>query len=352
MNRYIYSIANSGGRLYPASVCLQMILEQKKDYYPIYKLENISGHPYGWFYLNHLIVDKGEEIEISPGTEMTNSIKLACRVLGYNFEHCVTDEWNKILNFIKSKIQKNNPVILGPVAHCKLKYQISGLRAPAVASHYLVIVGYDEKFIYFHDPNGMSYIPFTYEQIRDVFTEQVKIPGSKRFSAITVEERYETPTEVEVFKRVIDNAIKSYEEKEVRFNGYVGLHAIQKYAEDIIKFLGANNKSEKEMILRKLALYFYPKGNQIRSDAISYMNYISEYIPNIKDIIDNFCSVFMKASIIYKEDSELLMPKIVKFDEKDIESTLSILQKHAYKIYDLEKEAYKCIVKIKEELKD
>lgn len=45
MKNIMYSVANSGGRLYPVSVCLQMTLAYKKDYYQIYELENISGNP-------------------------------------------------------------------------------------------------------------------------------------------------------------------------------------------------------------------------------------------------------------------------------------------------------------------
>lgn len=347
MNNINYNVANTGGRLYPVSVCLQMVLDYKKDYYPIYKLENISGHPFGWFYMNDKIAGYGEGIEISPGTELTNSIKVACKNLGYNYEHCLTNDWNEMINNIKKELANGNVLIYGPVAFNQLKYQIGAFRAPGVASHYIVIVGYDENNIYYHDPNGMSYISISFDKLKDISTKEVMIPGTKLYSCIIIKDKCENIGKLELYSRVLDSAVESYKEKKVRNNGYVGLVAIKKYAEDLDVCLGAKNINEKILILRKLGLYFYPKGNQIRSDAITFMKDISTDFSETKDIVEEFSEHFKDACAIYQRGAAMIIPHLVKLDEKELPTLLSTLKHDTLKLYEIEKRAYDCIVKIK-----
>lgn len=350
MREVIYSVANPGGRLYPVSVCLQMALAYKGEYLQLYKVENISGHPYGWFYMNDMIVGEGtgDGIEISPGTELTKSAKVASTNLGYRHEHCLTDEFEEMKDFIIKKINEHQIIIYGPIAYQQLTYQISALRAPAVASHYVVIVGYDDDYVYFHDPNGMSYIPFSYQRLMRTNTKEVMMPDAKRFSAIAIGDKSVTPTEVDIFKRVIAGAVESYKEKIVRKNAYVGLHAIKKYAEDLKYWLGAKNKHDKEMVVRKLGLYFYPKGNQMRSDAITYMQDILDFLPELREIIDVLNNSFMEACMIYNRGAEIITPKLIVFNENDMRESLEQLQKDAYRLYDIESKCLENILKINE----
>ncbi len=350
MREVIYSVANPGGRLYPVSVCLQMTLAFKGEYLQLYKVENISGHPYGWFYMNDLIVNEGDGdgIEISPGTELTKSAKVASNNLGYKYEHCLTDDFGEMKDFIKRKIDEHQIIIYGPIAYKQLTYQISALRAPAVASHYVVIIGYDDKYVYFHDPNGMSYIPFSYQRLMETNTRDVMMPDSKRFSAITIEGKYDNPSEVDIFKRVISGAVESYKEKVVRKNAYVGLHAIKRYAEDLKHWLGAENRRDREMVVRKLGLYFYPKGNQMRSDAITYMQDILEYLPDLREIIESLNNSFMDACMIYNRGSEILTPKLLVFNENELLEPLKLLEQDAYRLYEIESKCLEYIHKINE----
>lgn len=350
MRNTIYSVANPGGRLYPVSVCLQMALAYKKDYYQIYELENISGNPYGWFYLNDLKAGDGKDIEISPGTELTNSIRVAYKNLGYEYEHCMTEDWDQMVDFIKREVDNKNIVIYGPMSYQQLTYQIGALRAPAVASHYVVVVGYDQDKIYYHDPNGMSYVPMPFSKLKETSTLEVMMPGTKRFSAISLKERLREPSKLELYKSVLDEAVNGYKSKKVRKNGYIGLEGILHYADDIVEWLGAETKRDKELVLRKLGLYFYPKGNQIRSDAISFMNDLAVNIPDCKGAVDEFCALFMEACIIYKHGAEVLTPRLVTFNENGMESDLKALQEDAHKLYELESKAFSKIKILKDAL--
>lgn len=129
------AVPNPGWRLYPAAVCLQAVLEAQGVSYPVYYLENVSGHPYGWFYLNERIDGSGQAVCMTPGTELTNSIKQALAVLGYDQIHVSTDDWNEALARVRAEIDAGHPVIFGPIAYRALRYQVTAWRSPREASH-------------------------------------------------------------------------------------------------------------------------------------------------------------------------------------------------------------------------
>lgn len=345
-------LANPGGRLYPVSVCLQMALDFKGEKYQVFEVENMSGHPYGWFYVNQLISGTGQEVEITPGTELTNSIKIAADNIGYEYTHCETDTWLEMEKFIRFELSNNSPIIFGPVSYKHLIYQIGAHRATEIASHYIVLVGYDNDVVYFHDPNGMSYIPFNFEELQKACTKDVILPGAKRFSAITLKEKISNFSDIEIFKKVVERGVNSYQNKKIREDGYIGLICLKKYAEDIEEWLGAKTQPQKEMIMRKLGLFFYPKSNQMRADAITYMQIFKKTIPPVSDKIDEFCSLFTKACVLYCEGASIITPNLVSFDEEKMKIQLSLLKTNALKLYDLETQAYEKLKEINIIIKD
>ncbi|MDR1466885.1 MAG: C39 family peptidase [Oscillospiraceae bacterium] len=345
-------LANPGGRLYPVSVCLQMVLDFKGEKYQVFEVENMSGHPYGWFYVNQLIAGTGQEVEITPGTELTNSIKIAADNIGYKYTHCETDTWSEMENFIHFELNNNNPIIFGPVSYKHLIYQISAHRATEIASHYIVLVGCNNDIVYFHDSNGMSYVPFTFEELQKSCTAGVVLPGAKRFSAITLKEKISNFSAIEIFKKVIERGVDSYHDKKIRQDGYIGLICLKKYAEDIEKWLGAKTQLQKEIIMRKLGLFFYPKSNQIRADAITYMQIFKKLMPSVSNMINEFCSLFTKACVLYCEGASIITPNLISFDEEKMKSQLSLLKFNALKLYELETKAYEKLKEINIVIKD
>jgi|GEM_PF-5186342 len=341
-----YHVPNPGGRLYPASVCLQMVLTLKGENYQIYQLENISGHPYGWFYLNDLINGDGMEIEISPGTELTNSLKVAANSIGYKCVHCLTDEWNEMKTFIQEEINKGNVLIFGPLSFKKLSYQIGAHRATRIASHYIVIVGYDEEKVFFHDPNGMSYATFMYKELKDSCTKEVILPGAEQYSAISIQEKVNEVSDKDLMKKVLVSAVSGYKEKKIRKNAYIGLNCIKRYSEDILVWLGAKTPYEKETVMRKIGLFFYPKGNQMRADAITYMQDIKRMMPEAGQEIDEFCELFKEACLIYKEGASIITPHMVQFDEVQLEKELANLHDSALDLFDIETQAHERLIRI------
>lgn len=345
-NQINLQLANPGGRLYPVSVCLQMILGYKGEKYRVFEVENISGHPYGWFYINQLISGTGREIEITPGTELTSSMKIAADNIGYKFVHCETNVWQEMEGFLRFELNNNNPIIFGPISYKHLVYQIGAHRATEIASHYIVLVGYDNDNVYFHDPNGMSYVSFTFTKLRDACTLAMKFLSNKRFSALVLKEKVSNFSNSEIFKKVVARAVNSYHDKKVRNGGFVGLICLKKYSQDIENWLGAETKLEKEMIMRKLGLFFYPKSNQMRADAITYMQNFKKSNFNISNRIEEFCSLFTKACVLHCEAASMIIPNLVHFDENKMKSVIKFLKNNALELYELESQGYEKLKEI------
>ncbi len=339
-----YRVPNPGGRLYPASVCLQMVLAARGDGYQIYELENVSGHPYGWFYVNQLIDGQGTEMELSPGTELTNSLLVAARTLGYDHEHCSTADWDRMWGFLTHNLTQRQPVIFGPIAYNHLTYQIGAMRATAMANHYIVLVALKNGELLFHDPNGMSYIPMSPSSLRDACTPEVVVPGTPRYSAVKLGERRRVPAAREILGMVLAQAVSGYQERRIRGHGYLGLVCLAKYADHITEWMGAKTPRDRETVMRKLGLFFYPKSNQMRSDAITFMqNAKPQFAAADRALVDEFCGIFAEACARYQRGAQLITPRLIDFDEGDMGSILDELSRDALVLHRLESQALEVI---------
>lgn len=335
------SVPNPGGRLYPASVCLQMVLAAKGDVYQIFELENISGHPYGWFYVNQLITGEGTEMELSPGTELTKSLLIAARVLGYDTQHCATDDWLEFISFLRRSLIEGSPVIFGPIAYQRLTYQIGAHRATAMANHYVVLVGINQEEVIFHDPNGMSYIPMALNDLRDACTDEVRVPGTRRYSGVTIGERTTLPSPQQILGLVLQQAVAGYQERPIRDNGWLGLVCLKKYAAHITQWMGARTRQDRETVLRKLGLFFYPKSNQMRADAMTYLWQTREYHASVERLlVDDLCDVFAQECSLYQRGAALITPRLITFDEREMGEILGELSRDALALHELESRAF------------
>lgn len=333
-------IANPGGRLYPAAVCLQAILDARADHYPIHFLENVSGHPYGWFYLNTLLPGIGRSVCMTPGTEMTNSVKLALDNLGYAYEHFLSDAWDETWAHIVEAVNAGEPLLFGPLAYTALKYQRTAWRAPAEASHYVVVVGYDDVgHIYFHDPNGYSFVRFPVEEFQTACTNEVMIPSTARYSYIRVGERLRQPSFDEIITRVLRTAAQSFADQTVRRYGYRGILALQHYAEDLGSCLGATDLTTQRLLFSKMAYYFYPKGNQTRTDAAVFMRDAARVRPELAEPLQRFADAFTRAAMHYADASTLATRVIVEFNEATVHQALPPLQAETFAVLAAEREA-------------
>lgn len=323
-------IPNPGGRLYPAAVCLQTILDSRGDHYPIHVLENVSLHPYGWFYLNTLKAGVGRAVCMTPGTEMTNSVKVALDHLGYDHEHFLSDDWTETWQRIVAALEAGEPLIFGPLAYRALSYQRTAWRAPSEASHYVVLVGREgDDTLYFHDPNGYSYVRFPADALRDACNDEVMIPSTARFSLIRVGARRRFPSHDELVDAILLRCGESFADRRVRHHGYRGVLALERYTEDLTDCLGAADLPTRKLLFSKMAHYFYPKGNQTRTDAAVFMRDAAARRPELAPALQRFAAAFLEAAVHYAESAAIATAVLVEMSDRRVEEALAPLQRES-----------------------
>lgn len=215
----------------------------------------------------------------------------------------------------------------------------------------MVIVGYDNDHLYFHDPNGQSYIAFPYDQFRAACSPEVTIPSTGLYSFISVQGRLWQPDEPTITLRVLTRAVETLSGGTIRQGkGWRGVEAIQQYARDLSECLGARDMADRRVLYSKMAYYFYPKGNQTRADAAFYVRRAAALFPQAARELNEFSDAFLQAARVYMWSAATAVHAIVNWSESAVAASLPDLQQDAREIYRWEKAALEALAAAVERL--
>jgi len=264
------------------------------------------------------------------------------RILNIKFKKMENRTFEFTLSKIKSFIDKDVPVILGPLDMFYLSY-LQFYQTTHIPIHYILAVGYDdnEEIFYIYDCGRKNKQTISYNYIKQALN--VNVPGLGRKNTIhTIVWSEKIPDIKEIVRESLK--IKINFMLNPPFSG-IGIKAIEKLAKDILNWQYELSKRDFLDSLRHMVTYFAtPPTFESKVVDGGRIKYAEQYIKVCgevlgKDRIKHTEKLFKKSGKLFSEIS-----KKIKDNFPDVtEEVIKIISDKLNQIARIEKESYEII---------